>query len=334
MKALVYTSPMDLEYRDEPDPIPEAGEALIRVEASGICGSDMHAYYGHDERRPAPLILGHEVSGEVVSGSRKGQRVVVNPLVTCGQCDDCLSGRANLCRSRQIISMQPRQGAFSELLRMPERNLVSLPDDMSYAHAALTEPVATAMHAVLEGERLGRKPMADSRVLVLGGGAIGISVALILYSHGCRNICLGETNQLRRQTVERTGSCEVYDPQNDAAPEADSWDIVIDAVGGAATREASSKAVKPGGVVVHIGLMDNNGGLDVRKFTLQEVTFIGCYTYTMVDVRATVNALYSGALGSLDWIEQRPLSDGAAAFADLAAGNTPAAKIVLIPSRN
>ncbi|NKB63680.1 MAG: alcohol dehydrogenase catalytic domain-containing protein [Gammaproteobacteria bacterium] len=322
MKALVYTSPMELEYRDEPDPMPEPGEALIRVEASGICGSDMHAYYGHDERRPAPLILGHEVSGEVVSGSRKGQRVVVNPLVTCGQCDDCLSGHTNLCRSRQIISMQPRQGAFSELLRMPERNLVSIPDDMSYAHA------------VLEGERLGRKPMADSRVLVLGGGAIGISVALILYSHGCRNICLGETNPLRRRTVERTGSCEVYDPLNDAAPEADSWDVVIDAVGGAPTRESASKAVKPGGVVVHIGLMDNNGGLDVRKFTLQEVTFIGCYTYTMVDVRATVNALYSGALGSLDWIEQRPLSEGAAAFSDLAAGNTPAAKIVLIPNRS
>ena len=85
---------------------------------------------------------------------------------------------------------------------------------------------------------------------------------------------------------------------------------------------------------MHIGLMDNNGGLDVRKFTLQEVTFIGCYTYTMVDVRATVNALYSGALGSLDWIEQRPLSEGAAAFYDLAAGNTPAAKIVLIPNRS
>ena len=206
MKALVSTSPEQLEYRDEPDLQPEAGEALIRVEASGICGSDMHAYFGHDERRPAPLILGHEVSGEVISGNLKGQRVVINPLVTCGQCDDCLSGRTNLCRSRQIISMQPRQGAFSELLRMPERNLVSIPDDMSYAHAALTEPVATAMHAVLQGERLGRKPMADSQVLVLGGGAIGIAVALILHSHGCRNIRLGETNHLRRQTVERSGS--------------------------------------------------------------------------------------------------------------------------------
>jgi len=165
----------------------------------------------------------------------------------------------------------------------------------------------------------------------LGGGAIGIAVALILNSHGCRNIRLGETNGLRRQTVLATQVCDVYDPINDPAPEADSWDIVIDAVGGAITRQAASCAVKPGGVIVHIGLMDNEGGLDIRKITLQEVAFIGCYTYTMVDVRATVKALYSGALGSLDWVEKRPLSEGASAFVDLSRGQTPAAKIVLTP---
>ena len=77
--------------------------------------------------------------------------------------------------------------------------------------------------------------------------------------------------------------------------------------------------------------MDNDGGLDVRKLTLQEVTFIGCYTYTMVDVRATVRALHSGALGNLDWIEQRPMSEGAQAFSDLSSGRSASAKIVLIP---
>ncbi len=208
-----------------------------------------------------------------------------------------------------------------------------LPDDMSYAHAALTEPVATAMHGVIAGERAARRPLGECRVLVLGGGAIGIAVALILHSHGCRDIRLGETNPLRRRTVESAGVCEVYDPVNDAPPEANGWDIVIDAVGGAMTRQAASAAVRPGGTIVHIGLMDNDGGLDVRKFTLQEVTFIGCYTYTMVDVRATVKALHSGALGSLDWIEQRPLSAGAQAFSDLSSGQSASAKIVLIPER-
>jgi threonine dehydrogenase-like Zn-dependent dehydrogenase len=92
-----------------------SGECLVRVEAVGICGSDMHAYLGHDERRPAPLILGHEAAGVVVDGPLQGKRVTVNPLATCGKCRACLSGRNNLCPNRQILSMVPRQGAFAEL---------------------------------------------------------------------------------------------------------------------------------------------------------------------------------------------------------------------------
>ncbi|MGB3314363.1 MAG: alcohol dehydrogenase catalytic domain-containing protein, partial [Albidovulum sp.] len=105
MKALIYTAPESLDYRDVPDPVPKPGEELIRIERVGICGSDMHAYLGHDSRRPAPLILGHEAAGIVTGGPRDGERVTVNPLVTCGSCAACRSGRDNLCVSRQIISM-------------------------------------------------------------------------------------------------------------------------------------------------------------------------------------------------------------------------------------
>ena len=116
MKALVYTGPKHVELRDFPDPAPVEGEALVRIEAVGICGSDMHAFLGHDERRPAPLILGHEAAGTVLSGALEGQRVTVNPLVTCGTCADCKASRDNLCRTRQIISMPPREGAFAAML--------------------------------------------------------------------------------------------------------------------------------------------------------------------------------------------------------------------------
>ena len=81
MKALVYTGLNTLLYRAEPDPVPLAGEVLVKVEAVGICGSDMHAYHGHDARRPPPLILGHEAAGRIASGPRKGERVTINPLV-------------------------------------------------------------------------------------------------------------------------------------------------------------------------------------------------------------------------------------------------------------
>ena len=124
MKALVYDGIETLGFRDVPDPIPNDGELLIKVEAVGICGSDMHAYLGHDARRPAPLILGHEAAGVVTGGDSDGMRVTVNPLVTCTTCAACQSGRENLCPARQIISMQPREGAFAQYISMPRCNLV------------------------------------------------------------------------------------------------------------------------------------------------------------------------------------------------------------------
>jgi L-iditol 2-dehydrogenase len=331
MKALVYTAPETLVYREEPDPKPGAGEALVRIDAVGICGSDMHAYFGHDDRRPAPLILGHEASGQVVFGAHSGRRVAINPLVTCGTCDDCLGGRANLCAARQIISMPPRQGAFAEYLAIPERNLVVVPDDTPASIAALAEPVATGLHAVLLAHEISRRPPAEATAMVLGGGAVGLAAALVLASYGCREILLADTNEKRRRTAEATGVCRAFDPLADEGVAPGSRDIVIDAVGAKATRRAAIAAARPGSVIVHVGLLEGMDGVDVRRLTLQEIVLAGCYTYTMVDFRAAVTALLSGALGDLAWFEERPLSDGAAAFADLKVGRSEAAKILLRP---
>jgi threonine dehydrogenase-like Zn-dependent dehydrogenase len=106
---------------------------------------------------------------------------------------------------------------------------------------------------------------------------------------------------------------------------------VIDAVGGGVTRALGSRVVTPGGVFVHIGLMDSKKGLDIRKMTLQEVCLIGIYTYTREDFRATVDALAVGMFGGLEWVETRPLAEGARAFDDLDKGRIPAAKIVMVP---
>lgn len=329
MKALVYTGPKQIELRDEPDPQALEDEVLVRVEAVGICGSDMHAYFGHDQRRPPPLILGHEVCGRALGGRFQDRRVVINPLVSCGHCDDCLGGRANLCRSRQIISMPPRQGAFAELVNIPETNILPVPDDLDPAHAALTEPIATALHAVTVAERVLWRPLGETSCLVMGGGAVGLAAALVLASRGACGITVADTNAGRRETVSRTGPFTVVDPTEEGTFDPNAFGLVVDAVGGKATRAAASATVAPGGVIIHIGLMDNDGGLDVRKLTLQEVTFVGTYTYTMVDFRATIQALYSGTLGALDWIECRNLADGAQAFRDLCDGKVAAAKIIL-----
>lgn len=333
MKALVYTGPHALEFRDAPEPTQGPDEVLIRVEAVGICGSDMHAYHGHDSRRPAPLILGHEAAGRIVGGARDGERVTVNPLVTCGTCPACERGASHLCPSRQILSMPPRPGAFANYVCAPTRNLVSIADDFPIEHAALAEPVAVSYHAVNHGARLLGRPLAGARTAVLGGGAIGLAAALVLVMQGAAEVLLGEPNAERRKTAERSGPIRTYDPTSAQAPEPNTVDLAIDAVGAKATRVDASRIVRPGGVIVHVGLLPGEEGFDVRKITLQEVVVSGSYCYTMQDFRDVVGALASGRLGALDWIETRPLADGARAFADIDANAVAAAKLVLVPDR-
>jgi len=168
MKALVYTGPEHLEYRDVEDARANTGQSLITVEACGICGSDMHAYKGHDERRPAPLILGHEACGTLEDGTR----VTVNPLVSCGECEFCITGATNICPTRMIISMPPREGAFAQQLSMRPDNLIVVPEGISPQKAALAEPLACGWHAVRLGKDKLSKPLADATCVAIGGGAI------------------------------------------------------------------------------------------------------------------------------------------------------------------
>ena len=324
MKALVYTGVEALDYRDVPEP--DNGEHLIRIDSVGICGSDMHAYLGHDDRRPAPLILGHEGAGVVEGGPMDGRRVTINPLVSCMNCPACKRGQENLCAERQIISMPPRQGAFAEYVTMPERNLVAVPDDVSLETAALAEPLAVSWHAVRLGiEALGETPA--NRALVIGGGAIGVAAAYALRAFGAEQTTVVEPNPLRLAYLQEHTDLTVC-PPDEAGRD---YDVTVDAVGYDATRASASETTRPGGVIVHVGLGGGTAGLDIRRLTLQEIAFIGTYTYTMQDFRDTCSAIYDGRLGPLDWIEKRPLADGAAAFADIRAGRTAAPKIILKP---
>ncbi len=329
MRALVYTNPEEITYREEPEPEPGPGEVLLTVEAAGICGSDMHAYHGHDARRVPPLILGHEAAGRVEGGTLEGRRAILNPIVNCGVCDHCLGGRANLCQERSMLGMN-RPGAFAERVAVPERCLIEVPEDMDPAHAALSEPGATSLHGLMLAERALHRSLPEARALVLGGGSVGLLAALFLRQRGCRTILLGDTNEQRRARAEATGACRTYDPGIDAPPES-GYELVVDAVGAAVTRAAAVRSVKPGGVILHIGLQESGGDMDARKLTLAEITFIGSYTYTALDLRATAEALHSGALGNLEWVEQRPMAEGAGAFRDLDQGRVAAPKLVLRP---
>lgn len=330
MKALVYTGTREMTYQDSPAPTPANGEVLIRVDAVGICGSDMHAYHGHDPRRVPPLILGHELAGEVLEGPGRGRRVTVNPLITCGQCEYCVQGRNNLCANRTMIGMT-RAGGFAELVTTAAASVIDLPEGMSARAAALTEPAATALHAINTAMHSLARPIPECRALVIGGGAIGLLAALLLRHYGCRHVEVAETNALRRESAQRAGAGETFDPTAQPARD-NSAELVIDAVGMKSTRAMALSAVKPGGVIVHVGLGDWASEIDMRKLTLAEITLAGVYTYSTADLRAAARALHEGAFGDLAWVEERPLSEGARAFADIDAGRARAAKILLRPA--
>ena len=155
MKALVYTGVEKLIYQEEKNPVEINGESILKVHASGICGSDMHAYHGKDERRIPPLILGHEVSGTILNGKLKNKTAVLNPLITCRKCEYCVNGREHLCPDRVLLGMNRpyvRQGAFAEFITAPEHNIYEIPENLETREAAIAEPTAVSLHAVIMGE--------------------------------------------------------------------------------------------------------------------------------------------------------------------------------------
>ena len=324
MKALVYTGTNESEIRDVETPVAGAGQSIVDVAFCGICGSDMHAWHGHDERRVPPLVLGHEAVGTVRSGPQEGARVAINPLMSCGTCQACMSGNRHLCATRELIGMR-YPGAFAEQVLIPDSNLTRLDDSLSFQNAALAEPLAVAVRTVGLAERGGAT--RDSRSVILGGGAIGLLCAQVMKAGGHAPPRIAETNSLRRVMLEELGLGETYDPR-DGGPEDGTVDLVIDAVGMGVTRAAASAMVRPGGVIVHVGLQDNEPGLDTRRVTLQEIAFLGVYCYRDDDFAAAIALLTSGKAGGEGWVEIRGLDDGAEAFVDIDQGRAPP-KIIL-----
>ena len=333
MKALVYTQPNEVQLLDRPYPEIGEDEVVVRIDAVGICGSDMHAFHGHDPRRKPGLVLGHEFSGTIADTRAKslhrGLRVTGNPLITCGRCEYCEQGRDNLCVNRTMVGMT-RPGAFAEYMSIPAASIIEIPQEMPAAHAAVTEPAATALHALNLSMRALTRPLPETRTLVIGGGAIGLFSALLLRSYGCRTIELAEVNPLRRASAARYVDCRAFNPLDTALPD-NRFDFVIDAVGAKPTRALALAAIKPGGVVMHIGLQDWASEIDMRKLTLAEITLLGSYTYSMADLRATVAALHEGAFGSLEWLDIRPLGEGSQVFVELDKGRIAASKVILTP---
>ena len=294
----------------------------------------MHAYHGNDERRIPPLILGHEVSGISLDGKFKNKDVVVNPLISCENCDYCKKGREHLCPERTMIGMSTpikREGGLAELVSVPEKNIFEVPKDLNIKEAALAEPAAVALHAVLLAEQNLKKPLPECKILIQGAGAIGLLCGLVLYSEkNSKNIIMSDPNKKRLDKCSKYLSANYVSPEDRSIKE-NNFDLVLESVGLEATRLQAIRSVAPGGTIVHIGLTQPSGTFDFKKLTIQEITLVGTYCYTNKDFRNTLEMLTTKKLGDLGWIEYRDLKKGSQAFDEIHNGTCVAPKIILIP---
>ena len=334
MQALVYTGTNKIDFREEKDPITKPGESLIKVKASGICGSDMHAYHGNDERRIPPLILGHEVSGTSLDGKFKNKDVVINPLISCENCDYCKNESEHLCPERTMIGMSTpikREGGLAELVSVPEKNIFEVPEKLNIKEAALAEPAAVALHAVLLAEQNLKKPLSECKILIQGAGAIGLLCGLVLNKEKkTTNIIMSDPNKKRLDECSNYLKANFVSP-DDKSIKANNFDLILESVGLEVTRHQAIKSIAPGGTILHIGLTQPSGTFDFKKLTIQEVTLVGTYCYTNKDFQKTLEILKEKKLGDLGWIEYRDLKKGLEAFNEIHNGTCVAPKIILIP---
>lgn len=294
MRAAVIHAAKDLRLDEREAPQAGPGEVLVRFGAGGICGSDL-SYWGKgrvgDFALQEPLVLGHEISGEVealgegVSGLAVGQRVAVNPSRPCLHCDYCRAGRGNLCRNMRFFgsaAIYPHvQGAFSESFVCRADQAVPVPATMSFAKAAMAEPLSVALHGVRRaGELLGK------RVVIAGAGPIGMLVALAARRAGAGSITITDLVDAPLALALAAGADEAINvgsqPERLAAYEANKghFDVALEATGSPQALGSLFRVVRPGGRVVQLGMMPP-GDIPVPANMLmaREIDFLGAFRF-------------------------------------------------------
>lgn len=285
MKALTLTAYNQFELLDAPRPEVGADEVLIRIQACGICGSDIHGADGSSGRRIPPIIMGHEASGEIaeigsdVSGWQIGQRVAFDSMLFCGECVSCKEGRTNLCPDRRVIGVScddyRRDGAFAEYLSLPARVLYPIPDGLSYEEAAFGEPVAVAIHAVRQvGLRGGES------ALVVGAGLIGLLVVQALKAAGATLVLASDLDEKRLALAQELGADDAWQPAETydkvmQATGGEGVDVVMEVVGIEPTIKQAIQCVRNGGAIGCVGNLAPSLDLPMQQVVTRELTLFG-----------------------------------------------------------
>jgi L-iditol 2-dehydrogenase len=339
MKALVFEGPWQMPLREVEAPAPGPDDVIVNVQAVGVCGSDVHGYMGVTGRRIPPVVMGHEFGGVVaavgehVTRAKPGDRVVVQPLITCGACANCRAGLPNICLNRKGLGMMSTNGAMAEAVRVPQQLLYPMPEGMPWEQAALVEPLAVALRAV------NLTPLTlMGTVAVIGAGTIGLLVVLAARLRGAGTIIVTDLSPHRLELARQLGADRVVNVKDEDPVEAvkaltdgQGAQAVIEAVGIDASVKQSLALVRTGGHITWIGNSQPEVGVNMQQVVTRELTIRGTYGFAEEFGRA-IQAIDSGRVDVTPLIERvAPLEEGPQLMHDLAKGTLDAAKVVLKP---
>lgn len=301
--AVLDDSGLQVREWEAPEPEPGPGEALVALTKVGICGSDVHFVIdGSMQTRFRPIVLGHEPAGRVealgpgTDGPAPGTRVAIIPLVSCHECDRCARGRTVICRSSECLGAE-RHGCWADLVAVPVRNLVAIPDNLGDELAAVaTDSVATAYHAV--STRGGVQPGA--RVAVWGTGGLGLSAVGIAKALGAEQVIAVDPRAQARGWALETGADEALDPNEDALGKIKEFggvDVALEFVGHPATVESAVRSLDAGGRAVAVGIGDGKlAASHLSAFVILERELVGSYGNEPDEVREVIAMMADGRL--------------------------------------
>ncbi len=343
MKALLLSEYNRLDVADVPMPRPGPDDVLVKVEACGICGSDVHGYDGSSGRRIPPLVMGHEASGVVaalgtnVTDLREGEHVTFDSTVYCGNCEYCRRGQINLCQYRQVLGVSTadfhREGAFAEYLVVPRRIVYSLPDALAFTDAAMVEPLSVAVHAVA----LSELPQ-NGTALVVGAGMIGLLVLQTLREAGSSIVIVSDVDDSRLQLAKDLGANVTINARSaDTAEEVRRHtggfgvDVALEAVGSTPTVKAAIESVRRGGTVTLIGNVVPAVEIPLQSVVSRQIRLQGT-AGSAGEYPQCIDMLASGRINIKPLISMvAPLEEGATWFSRLHAREANLMKVILTP---
>lgn len=289
MLQAIMMEPGKIEYRDVPVPEVKDHEVKLKIKSIGVCGSDIHVNHGKHPYTSYPVVQGHEVSAEVMEvGSdvehlKVGDKATVQPQEVCGKCYPCRNNNYNACEELKVFGFQTT-GMASEYFVVDAKNVLALPEDMSWDHGALIEPLAVAVHAVKRVEDVKGK-----KVLVLGGGPIGNLVAQSAKALGAEKVLISELSRHRLKVAEECG-IEVIDANKETVEEAvskhfgpDKADYIFECVGINPTMEQAINVARKGSTIVVVGVFADLGNINMGFIQDHELTLKGSAMYREED---------------------------------------------------